>query len=29
MEPELKIASEETERMLERLKIDKADADET
>jgi len=29
MEPELKKASEETEKMLEKLKIDKADADET
>lgn len=29
MEPELKKASEETDKMLERLKIDKADADMT
>jgi dynein heavy chain, axonemal len=29
MEPELKKASEETEKMLESLKIDKAAADET
>ena len=29
MEPELKITLEETDRMLERLKIDKADAEET
>lgn len=29
MEPKLKKASEETEKMLESLKIDKANADET
>lgn len=29
MEPELQKASEETEKMLERLKIDKAEADKT